>query len=260
MNFQEKLYSFSQIIWSKLQSIPPLFRNLFMTCFLFTIALPGYMVISYTVDTSNSPSLAFFLDDKIPFIPWTIAIYDWIYIIIFIPLFTVRDIHLLKVVAKAFTFIILISLSVFILFPVKIERPELTNPKNFFEWWVWVNYTLDKPTALFPSMHVSNAILSALITVHWSKKIGIPALLLSLAISISTLTVKQHFIADVIAGCILAVTSYYLFIKPYINNSTNSTRDEILLPEKFSLIIPLLGFLATGILYLVYKAFWAKCP
>ena len=260
MNAKEKTFSFAKMIWNTLQTLPPLIRNSIVTCFLFTIALPGYMVISYTVDTSNSPSLAFFLDDKIPFIPWTIAIYDWIYIIIFIPLFTVKDIHLLKAVAKAFTFVILISLSVFILFPVKIERPELTNPKNFFEWWVWINYTLDKPTALFPSMHVSNAILSALVTVHWSKKIGFPALLLSFAISISTLTVKQHFIADVIAGCILAVTSYYLFIKPYINNSTNSNREEVLLSEKFYLIIPLLGFLATGILFLVYNALWAKYP
>ncbi len=236
----------------KINSLHPLIRNAIMTCFLFLIALPGYMVISYTIDITNSPSLSVALDDKIPFIPWTIAIYDWIYIIIFIPLFTVRDIHLLKAIAKAFTFVILISLCVFVIFPVKIERPELTNPKDFFEWWVWINYTLDKPTALFPSMHVSNAILSALVTVHWLKKIGIPALLLSFAISISTLTVKQHFIADVIAGCILAVTSYYLFIKPYINNSSNLTKEEILLPEKFTLIVPLLGFFGTGILYIVY--------
>ncbi len=253
MSAKEIFFSFSKSIQSRIEKYPPLIRNSIMTCFLFLIALPGYMIISYTVDITNSPSLAFFLDDKIPFIPWTIAIYDWIYIIIFIPLFTVRDTELLKAVAKAFTFVILISLCVFIFFPVKIERPELTHPKNFIEWWVWINYTLDKPTALFPSMHVSNSILSALVPFHWSKKIGIPALLLSFAISISTLTVKQHFIVDVIAGSILAVTSYSIFIIPYIKNSKHLSREDIILPEKFAFLIPLMGFLATGFLYIIYK-------
>jgi membrane-associated phospholipid phosphatase len=255
MNVKEIIFSFTESIQIRIEKYPPLIRNLIMTCFLFLIALPGYMIISYTVDISKSPSLALFLDAKIPFVPWTIAIYDWIYIIIFIPLFTVKDLDLLKAVAKAFTFVILISLSVFIFFPVKIERPELSQPKNFIEWWVWINYTLDKPTALFPSMHVSNAILSALVPIHWSKRIGIPALLLSFAISISTLTVKQHFIVDVIAGSILAVMSYFIFIRPYVKNSKHLSREEILLPEKFSLIIPMLGFFGTGILYIIYSSF-----
>jgi hypothetical protein len=56
------------------------------------------------------------------------------------------------------------------------------------------------------------------------------------------------------------VISFSSSIKPYINNSTNSNKEEVLLPEKFSMIVPLLGFLATGILFLVYKAFWAKYP
>ncbi len=244
----------------KLNNLHPLIRNSIMTCFLFLIALPGYMLISYTVDTTNSPSLAFFLDDLIPFVPWTVAIYDWIYIIIFLPLFTVKDFGLMKAVSKAFTFVILISLFVFIFFPVKIERPEIVNPKDFFEWWVWINYKIDKPTALFPSMHVSNAVLSALVTIHWSKKIGIPAILLSLAISISTLTVKQHFIVDVISGIVLSVYSYSIFIYSYHRKSTTVSKDQVLLPEKFSLLIPIAGFLATGLLYSIYKLLVAKYP
>lgn len=238
---------------NQLNQLAPIIRNAIMTAILFLIALPGYMVISYVVDTSHSPSLAISLDEQIPFLPWTIAIYDWIYIIIFLPLFTVRDVKLFLAISKGFAFIIFISLTFFLFFPVKIERPEILAPKDFFEWWVYLNYKIDKPTALFPSMHVSNAIFSGLAVLYWSKKIGVPAFILSILISISTLTVKQHFIADVLAGIFLASLSYYLFLVPYIRNAGQMERKEILLHEQLSAFVPIAGILGTVFMWLIYS-------
>lgn len=241
------------LIWiEKLKQRPPVIRNLIMASVLFFIAMPGYLFINAFRSTENAFHLGFRLDDKIPFLPWTISIYYWIYILIFLPIFTVRDFELFLAVAKAYLFGIIISLFTFLVFPVSIQRPEVTNPQNFFEWWVWINYTIDRPTALFPSMHVSNAILSALATFHWSKKIGYPALIFSIMICLSTLTVKQHFIVDVIAGFILAISAYLIFIVPYNRKSENLNKNEILLPEELSLFVPMIGFILTGILYVFY--------
>ncbi len=236
----------------KLKNRNPITRNLIMASLLFIIALPGYLLINAFCSIENAVSLGFSLDDKIPFLPWTISIYYWIYILIFLPILTIRNFELFNAVAKAYAFGIFISLSIFLIFPVTIKRPVIINPENFFEWWVWVNYTIDRPTTLFPSMHVSNAILSALSIFRWSKKIGYPALIFSIMICLSTLTVKQHFIVDVIAGFILALSAYWLFIVPYIRKAENLKKEEILLPEKLSLLVPLIGFVLTGILYGVY--------
>jgi membrane-associated phospholipid phosphatase len=240
-------------IWiEKLKKRSPITRNFIMASLLFFIALPGYLLINAFRSTENAFNLGLSLDNKIPFLPWTISIYYWIYILIFLPIFTIRDFELFISVAKAYLFGIMISLFTFLVFPVTIQRPELINPKNFFEWWVWINYTIDKPTALFPSMHVSNAILSALAVFHWSKKIGYPALLFSIMICLSTLTVKQHFIVDVIAGFILAISAYWLFIIPYIRKVEHLDKKEILLQEGLSLLVPMIGFVLTGILYGFY--------
>ncbi len=236
----------------KLKNRNPITRNFIMASLLFIIALPGYLLINAFCSIENAVSLGLNLDDKIPFLPWTISIYYWIYILIFLPILTIRDFELFNAVAKAYAFGIIISLSIFLIFPVTINRPKVVNPENFFDWWVWLNYTIDRPTTLFPSMHVSNAILSALAIFRWSKKIGYPALIFSIMICLSTLTVKQHFIVDVIAGFILAISAYWLFIVPYIRKAENLKKEEILLPEKLALLVPLIGFVLTGILYGVY--------
>lgn len=238
-----------------LKTKPPVVRNSIMAALLFLIALPGYLVINALYSVENPIHFHLFLDDQIPFLPWSISIYYWIYILIFLPIFMIRDFELFLAGSKAYSLGILISFVFFLILPARIEQPQISEVKNFFDWWLLLNYTIDKPTALFPSMHVSNAFLSSIVILPWSKKVGYPANLFSFCICISTLTVKQHFLADVVAGFLVGLLSYFIFVFPVVRKKVNQPKEEILMPESFSFFVLSIGLSLTFILFLVYTFF-----
>lgn len=60
----------------------------------------------------------------------------------------------------------------------------------------------DKPGNTFPSLHVATTVLGALRLRH--RRGGALWLLWAALISVSTLTVKQHFLVDVLGGLAVA--------------------------------------------------------
>jgi membrane-associated phospholipid phosphatase len=65
----------------------------------------------------------------------------------------------------------------------------------------------------FPSQHVAVAFLTAFHVQRLSRSWGPPFFLLAIAIAISTLTTKQHYLWDVIAGTLMAGAAYRLSVK-----------------------------------------------
>lgn len=252
MKFLDLIYETEDRLIKKIEPFHPILRNTIVTLVLFLLGLPGYLAVNALIGIENAPSLDSGLEEKIPFLPWTVSIYDWVYVIIFLPIFTVRDVGLIRAASKAFLFGIFVSLVFFIFLPMKIERPVIPKPENFMDWWLWINYTIDRPTTLFPSMHVSNAILTALVILPWAKKRGTAALIGALTISFTTLTIRQHFIADVIGGFLLALISYRIFLYPYVKKTASMKKEEVLLPPFYALTVPAGGLGATFILYCIY--------
>lgn len=240
--------------WEKISVYHPLARNFIANLTLFLVGLPGYLLTNEFMYREGRPGIEMGFESQIPLLPWTVFIYYWIYVMVFTPIFFVRDLNLLKAGARAFLTGIIVCIACFIVIPMKMNRPVLSSaPGNFFDWWLYWNYTIDKPSALFPSMHVTNVFLVAFITLRFSKKVGIPSLLAAILISISTLTIKQHYFSDVIAGFVLAIISYTLFIKPFADSVKDVKKEEIILPAKYALYVPLIGITATFILYFIYR-------
>ncbi len=100
----------------------------------------------------------------------------------------------------------------FILLPTTMLRPE-TAGTSVFDRWLELVYRLDKADNLMPSIH---CFASWLCWIGVRNNLRIPrwyqnmSLLTAIAICISTLTVKQHVIADAAAGIFLAESSYCL--------------------------------------------------
>jgi membrane-associated phospholipid phosphatase len=69
-------------------------------------------------------------------------------------------------------------------------------------------YRIDPPGNVFPSLHVAHAFVLALLLRLDRPRLGALALLMALVLAASTLTTKQHFLADVIAGLIMALTGW----------------------------------------------------
>jgi membrane-associated phospholipid phosphatase len=153
------------------------------------------------------------VDTRTPFLPWT----GWIYAAVFVmPVFAclaARTDADVRALVFSFAGMITLDTIVFIAYPTVYPRPV-------FRFVSWTGFPLalvrlgDTPLNCFPSQHVSVAFLTAFYLRRFSKSWGTPCLLLAIAIAISTLTTKQHYFWDVIAGALAAGAAYRLAAPP----------------------------------------------
>jgi membrane-associated phospholipid phosphatase len=93
-----------------------------------------------------------------------------------------------------------------------IARPQVTGTDPF-SGLIRSIYASDQPYNDFPSLHTS---LSTIIAVHWwrvDRRIGVPAAIWTGLIVASTVLVKQHYVADVAGGLVLAGLTSLLVIR-----------------------------------------------
>lgn len=107
-------------------------------------------------------------------------------------------------------------------------RPDLVGDDVFTNTIRYL-YTIDTPTNIFPSMHVFNATASGIALFHNKKcrsnKIFTAAqLTLTVSIVLSTMFLKQHSTADVMAGLLLNIFCYKLFYKIIPENQERLSR------------------------------------
>ena len=161
------------------------------------------------------------IDRLVPFLPWTISIYFGCYIFWTINyLLSARQerelayrFFLTDFLAKAICF------ACFVLLPTTNVRP-LVEDNSLWNGLISFLYQIDAPSNLFPSIH---CLVSWLCWIAVRQRKDIPnwykwfSLLMALAVCISTLTIRQHVLADVIGGIVLAEFSYRIVtFKQYI--------------------------------------------
>ena len=156
------------------------------------------------------------MDGKIPFIPSFIWIYHSIVPVIAFTallLFQRREIFLGLIFSIVFaSFLMCLS---YIAFPSFYPRELFVDPHTLSGWLIDITRTIDGPHNTFPSSHVTFAWLLVFfvgLSQHTQKRSWILAVyfLWAALLTISTLTLKQHFIVDVLSGIILATGTYFL--------------------------------------------------
>ena len=93
-----------------------------------------------------------------------------------------------------------------------IARPQITGVDPFSAM-IRTIYASDQPYNDFPSLHTS---LSTIIAIHWwrfDRRIGIAAAIWTALIVASTVLVKQHYLADVAGGLVLATVTSWLVMR-----------------------------------------------
>jgi membrane-associated phospholipid phosphatase len=168
------------------------------------------------------------LDNSIPFIPEAAAVYVFIFYS-----FAVLTMAYFGLVAAdrgyalswSLIIIHLIALVVYIVFPVSTHWYRaglLAHPlrNNFWAQVMYSYYASDTSFNCFPSLH---AAVSAAAAYTWYRYyrlkaslvrfvLAAAAIIIALAVVLSTLFVRQHYIADEAAGVLLAlVTARYVF-------------------------------------------------
>ena len=154
------------------------------------------------------------LDGAVPFLPWTVAVYVAAY-------FFWAANYLLAVRQgedRAWRFLAAdmlgktVCLGTFLLLPTAIIRPVIPAEAPLGRL-LGLIYMLDTPDNLFPSIHCFNSWLC------WagirgrgevSARYRAFSLLMALAVGVSTLTTRQHVLADVAAGFALGELCWQL--------------------------------------------------
>ncbi len=159
------------------------------------------------------------LDASIPFVPWTIFPYSAAYPFALMPLFLVRCERLWRRTLAACVWTLTISFALYLAWPVTslgLRAPiSAVDMTTLGGWGVWLTYTIDPPYNLFPSLHLSMALLAALIAYEALPSAGRLAMGPVIAIGVSICTTKQHFIADGVAAVVLALGVHAAVVRPY---------------------------------------------
>ncbi|EOT22255.1 hypothetical protein C805_03575 [Eubacterium sp. 14-2] len=199
----------------KIQIIPGImWLPLIITLVCNTIAYNGtrlFMSDKVHYNLSNG------LDDRIPFVPWTVAIYLGCYV------FWVVNyiIGCRQDREEAFRFLSadlltkLVCFLCFLFLPTTNTRPVIEGSTIWDELMRFL-YQVDAADNLFPSIHCLTSWF-CFIAVRRNEKIPkwyrLASLLMALSVCISTLTTKQHVLIDVAAGIGIAEGSYWFVEK-----------------------------------------------
>lgn len=242
-------------------SAPRLLEKAALCLFVLVFTFSGYFAVGLTADPSRAHSLDTALDRAIPFLPWTVYLYAWVYTVMFYPVFVVRCPYLFRRMVLAYVVVAAVACACWVAFPVTslAIRPDLATigEDRFYLWGVHLNYTLDPPMNCFPSLHMTVAVLSALSAWTARRAAGLLAVPVVVAISIAILTFRQHYIADGVAGAALGFSAWALIVRPA--SLEGRTEDDV----AYSLAGPALygAFHAStyGFLYVLYRVgvkFW----
>ena len=156
------------------------------------------------------------LDELIPFISG----FAVLYVFVFYPflLLTIGYYAFIKPEKSDRFFLALfavygVSFLTYLVFPVMMIRPSPDSlPPDFLSQVMANYYRSDPPLNCFPSLHAALSTLSAFFLAEETRNIALKVGVWGVAVGImiSTLFVRQHVIADEIAGFILAYVVGYL--------------------------------------------------
>lgn len=222
---------------------------------LVVLALVGayspYHLIPHYQDPAAARALMTPFDRALPTCPRWMLVYVAIYPLALAPVVFVREASAFRRLALAHALTYLIAFVVYLALPVTSLglRASLDSPPaDFFTWGLALNYALDPPLNCFPSLHVTTAVLSGLILRRVHRWLGLSTLGVAASIALSTMLVKQHYVADVVAGAALGVATYVGVVSP--------CRIEVA-PTRWVLsrAVPLLGvfMLAIASVYAIFR-------
>ena len=230
-----------------------LFERVAMTLLAIGAFLPYFATNIVTMDWP-ARDLGGPVDRLVPFSPAWELVYVSIYFCIFVVVAYLRDAPLFRRVVLAFCLIQFTCYAVFLAMPVGMQRPvALDLHHSFIEWCLALNYTLDQPRNLFPSLHLGNAFMVSLLMFRVQPRAGLLALLWASLIGYSTMAARHHFFADVVAGIVVALVADRLILAPAVARARGR---ELLNPPSWAWAVVAVYPATVLVLYLAWRAGW----
>ena len=217
---------------------------------LFSI-IPGYLVIGNLSRGRDLHIPELPLDGMMPVQEGWSLVYLSLFCAALLPVFVLHRQDLIRRTVLAFIFAWIVAFACFLVYPTFGPRPKAFDGDGFLAWTLKEIYSADDPYNCFPSLHVAQCFLAAFAAYCVNRGVGWAAGVWATLVAISTVYTKQHYVADVIGGTILATAGYLIFMRGH-------PREAI--PERERQLAPALaacGFAAYGlavfILWLAYE-------
>ena len=169
------------------------------------------------------------LDDAIPFWPWTSWCYLPVYAAIFImAIFGIRSRDLFNRGLRAVALVMFVGALCHIFIRAEYPRPVLKPPFADLSatFMAWVQ-SVDRPGNVFPSLHVAQTSTLAFILHRDRPRLGRVASVLGAILALSTLTTKQHFIADVVSGYALVFVANAYALRGLPRRARAASQDSV---------------------------------
>jgi membrane-associated phospholipid phosphatase len=177
--------------------------------------IPFYLVIGHIVSGGpvHVPELA--IDRALPLVPGWSLVYWSLFLAAVLPVFVVHQREHVDRTILAFIMVWLVGLACFLAYPTAASRPPTAPGDGLGGWGMRLIYSTDARYNCLPSLHVAQCYLAALTCGRVHRGVGAVALAWATLVAISTLLTKQHYFLDVIAGGLLALVAYAIFVRGY---------------------------------------------
>ncbi len=147
----------------------------------------------------------------IPFVPLMIVPYMSIDLFFVAAPFLCQSRSELRVFARRITFTISVAGAFFLIMQLQLGVP-LPQPGGWTGILFKFLHGFDRPTNLFPSLHIAlRTILADLYARHTKRIVRVASDVWFSLIGFSTLLTYQHHFVDIVGGFILAIISFYIF-------------------------------------------------
>jgi len=189
--------------------------------------------------TAWDPSSAW--DFAVPALPWSVIVYLTLYLYSPLPILVAnrdeRGRRELAFLAQGMILLFTISFAFFLLMPAEIViRPQMealiSSMRPLYSDIYNVIYTVDRPFNSWPSLHVSQSLLIVLFCQRWlelradefpRRGACMTGLWVAwVALSLSIVTTKQHFIWDMVTGGVLGALLWWFYILPRLEQRVAS--------------------------------------
>lgn len=185
---------------------------------IYFILIIAYFVIGYFICGYFNLHRSYYFDvslpfeKDIPFVPFFIIGYTSVYVCLFLLYLIIDDFAYFRKAMIFFLAVSTVHCIIFLLVPVKMIRPDLTEATGIMNTLTNYYYWIDSPVNCFPSLHVSYPFAGTLILWNYKRAWGYVLALFTLFIAISVVLVKQHYIMDVV-GAIFVTSILFLILK-----------------------------------------------
>lgn len=181
--------------------------------FLFLVAyfMVGYFACNIiNMHRDHYYDVSFPFEASIPFMPFFITGYTSVYIALILIYAVIDDYQIFKKGFYLFLSVCSIHFLIFLLIPVKMVRPDLSEATGVMNALTRYYYLIDNPVNCFPSLHVAYPLIGTIILWNYKRAWGYVLAALTLFIAASVLLVKQHYLMDVIGAVVVTFSVYFI--------------------------------------------------